>query len=158
MVCHDGSPASETALDTISKGLFRDIDKLYIASAWSLTKEEYLPYNYKIDYIRDQNSTRFTFLRERFEFLEEEIIPEKDDTAKEVLNNLAKDNHIDVTVVGFHGRKGPKEDPTVMGSAIQFMSIHSYTPTMIIKQAITRENRPDGYSFGVCIDGSKKSM
>ena len=24
----------------------------------------------------------------------------------------------DITVVGFHGRKGEKEDPTVMGSAV----------------------------------------
>jgi hypothetical protein len=53
MVCNDGSPASELALRTISEGLLRDIDKLYVATAWSHIKEEYLHYNYRIDYIRE---------------------------------------------------------------------------------------------------------
>lgn len=71
---------------------------------------------------------------------------------------MAKENEVDVTVVGYHGRKGEKQDPTVMGSAVQFMSVHSFTPTMIIKKLIKRETRPLGYSMGICIDGSRKSM
>ena len=35
---------------------------------------------------------------------------------------MAIDHKVDLTVVGFHGRKGPKDDPTVMGSAVQYMA------------------------------------
>lgn len=31
---------------------------------------------------------------------------------------MARDHKVDLTVVGWHGRKGPKEDPTVMGTAV----------------------------------------
>jgi len=31
---------------------------------------------------------------------------------------MATDLSADVAVVGWHGRKGPKKDPTVMGSAV----------------------------------------
>lgn len=88
----------------------------------------------------------------------EEIKEKEDETAKIVLTNLAKEFEADLTVVGYHGRKGEKEDPTVMGSAVQFMSIHSYTPTLIVKRQVRREDRPNGYALGICIDGSRKSM
>ena len=49
----------------------------------------------------------------------------KGESAKELLNKIDKENKVDIAVVGYHGRKGPKEDPTVMGSAVQFMAIQS---------------------------------
>jgi len=52
----------------------------------------------------------------RFHYLEE--IAHEGENIKAILNRLASENNIDVTVVGFHGRKGPKADSTVMGSAI----------------------------------------
>ena len=76
-------------------------------------------------------------------------------TAKEHLNDMAEEISIDINVVGFHGRKGPKEDPTVMGTAVQFLAIDSACPTLIIKDPKTREDRPEGYRFGACIDGSE---
>jgi hypothetical protein len=47
-------------------------------------------------------------------------------------------------VVGYHGRKGPKEDPTVMGSAVQYMSVHSQGPILILKDPIGRDKKPNG--------------
>ena len=47
--------------------------------------------------------------------------------------DIAYDLSIDLNVVGFYGRKGPKEDPTVMGSAVQYLSVESHCPTLIIK-------------------------
>jgi len=95
------------------------MDNLIVASAWSHAKLEYLPWKYKIDYIRDQNTTNFTYLAKRFEFVMEEIKEENEgETAKTVLTNLAKEFKASITVVGYHGRKGEKQDPTVMGSAV----------------------------------------
>jgi len=71
--------------------------------------------------------------------------------------DIASNLDIHINVVGYHGRKGPKEDPTVMGSAVQYMSIESYCPTLIIKDPALRKDRPGGYRFGCCVDGSKKS-
>lgn len=92
----------------------------------------------------------------RFQFFDEEIF--LDQNAKHVLTKCAEDNKVDVTVVGFHGRKGVKMDPTVMGSAVQFMSINSTTPTLIVKQPLDRKERPNGFSFVICSDGSHKSF
>jgi hypothetical protein len=139
------------------------MDHLSVANAWSKEKEEYLPYNYKLNYIREQLESRFIYLQKKFEFIDEEINKDRieegvhEDT-KMVLTNMSKQYKIDITVVGFHGRKGPKEDPTVMGTAVQYMSVHSFNPTMIVKKQILRSERPDGYTLSLCCDGSKKAM
>jgi nucleotide-binding universal stress UspA family protein len=156
MVCNDGSPASGYALETIAQGLLRESDKLYVALAWSQVKEEYLPYNLKLHYIQEQNETDYTYLTDRFHFIAEEI--REEDTAKSVLTSMAKDHEIDISVVGYHGRKGEKADPTIMGSAVQYMALNSHTPTMIVKKSIKSDERPNGYNLGICIDGSVKSM
>lgn len=158
MVCHDGSKASEEALHTISKGFLREIDNLMIASAWSREKEEYLPYDLKRDWIKSQKCAEFTYLMDKFEYCDEEIKPNTEETAKVVLTNLAKEKGADITVCGFHGRKGKKEDPTVMGSSVFYMSMNTCTPMMIVKKQILREHRPDGFNLGLCCDGSPKSL
>ena len=91
----------------------------------------------------------------RFRYIDEEIKEGK--TAKQVLNEMAKEANVDITVVGQHGRKGPKADPTVMGSAVQYLSVQSAGPVMIIKDHKTRKDRPNGYTLAACVDGSAKS-
>ena len=85
------------------------------------------------------------------------------DTAKEKLNNIAEDHTKNgdkvIMCVGFHGRKGPKEDPTVMGSAVSFMSINCPTPILIIKDPHRLKDREvDFYRYACCVDGSRKSL
>ena len=139
MVCSDGSEASNIAIENIKHGLLRETDELVIAHAWQLEKEEYLKYNLKRDYIREHAEADFTYMGNRFHYHEQEIRPEQGDTAKSCLNAMAKEVSADVTVVGYHGRKGPKEDPTVMGSAVQYMSVRSESPVLIIKDPKSRE-------------------
>jgi hypothetical protein len=46
-----------------------------------------------------------------------------------------------------------------MGTAVQHLSINSPGPVLIIKDPKLRANSPEGvYRFGVCIDGSQRSM
>jgi hypothetical protein len=48
----------------------------------------------------------------------EEMAKEKEgQTAKELLNQISSEKKADVCVVGYHGRKGPKNDPSIMGTA-----------------------------------------
>ena len=72
---------------------------------------------------------------------------------------MSIDYKADISVVGYHGRKGPKDDPTVMGSAVKYLSTGSKVPTMIIKDPKKRVDKPEGvFRFCACIDGSDKSM
>jgi len=57
------------------------------------------------------------------------------------------------------GRKGVKEDPTVAGTAVSFLAKNSTIPILIIKDDRLRDRYPDkSYRFGVCMDGSPKSI
>ena len=117
MVCTDGSDASKLAINFVKDGLFReDKDHFEIAHAWSKDKEEYLKFNMKRDFINQMCNADFLYLGKKFHYTEEEIKDEK--TAKEVLTEIIADRKADMNVVGFHGRKGPKGDPTVMGTAV----------------------------------------
>jgi hypothetical protein len=156
LVCNDGSQASVDAMQSIYRGLLRPQDEMYVGLAWSIAKEEYLPYNCKKDYIKNMATSSCAGLGKRFHWVEHEL--KEGQSAKEVLVGLAHENDIDVMVVGFHGRKGVKDDPTIMGSAVQYMSINCEKPIMVIKDPHQRSERPNGYLFAVCVDGSDNSI
>ena len=40
-----------------------------------------------------------------------------------------------------HGRKGLKADPTVMGTAVQYMGLNSEIPIFILKNPIERKEK-----------------
>lgn len=61
-------------------------------------------------------------------------------------------------VVGGHGRKGPKADETVMGSAIQYLASDLRFPCLIIKERKGRVEKHDqAFRFAVCFDMSDKA-
>ena len=95
-------------------------------------------------------------LGQRYHWIEHELADGQ--IAKEILVDQAVEHGVDVMVVGFHGRKGPKDDPTIMGSAVQFMSINCPKPIIVIKDPHKRQERPNGYSLAVCVDGSDNSI
>lgn len=92
-------------------------------------------------------------------FYNEEEIIDGESTAKSLLTQIATKRQVDLSVVGFHGRKGPKADPTIMGSAVQFMSINTTQPIMILKRPRRRNQKPNNaYNHALCCDGSKESL
>lgn len=127
-----------------------------MAHAWSREKEEYLNYKLKKETIKGLAESECAGLGKRFSWHEASI--EEGSSAKEQLNNLAKTIDATISVVGYHGRKGPKDDPTVMGSAVQYLSLETHKPVLIIKDPKVQQERPKGYRFAVCIDGSNKSL
>ena len=76
------------------------------------------------------------------------------ETAKSLLLDMAQFNKADIVVVGFHGRKGRKDDVTIMGTAVQYMGQKSVLPTMIIKDPSRRADRPNGFTYAAAVDGS----
>ena len=121
MVCHDGSDASKQALETVYKGMLKDVDTISVANVWSIEKEGYLHHDLKHDNIRTMTDAHLIGIKKRYTWYDHEM--QAGDSAKSLLIEMAQLHSADILVTGYHGRKGPKEDPTIMGSAIQYMSI-----------------------------------
>ena len=87
MVCNDGSEASIKAMEATAHGLMKEHDSMIVGHVWSKEKEEYLTYNLKRDYIKEQNEAEFTYLGKRFEYVHTEMVDtgEANNTAKEIL-------------------------------------------------------------------------
>lgn len=50
-------------------------------------------------------------------------------------------------------------DPTVLGSAVQHLSLNTFCPVLMIKDKTLRTQKPGGkLRWAVCTDGSEKSM
>jgi nucleotide-binding universal stress UspA family protein len=129
-------------------------DKIVVAHCWSAKKNEYLPMDQKNDFIRDRVDTECIALKDRWVFDSMEMV-EGGKAAKELLNDAAQRNKAHVCVVGYHGRKGPKKDPTVMGTAVQYMGVHATVPVFILKDPIRREDKENkAFRFAACCDGS----
>jgi len=133
-------------------------DKLVVAHCWSAKKNEYLPMDLKPDFIKDKVDTECIALGDRWAWDGMEMT-EGGKSAKELLNEAANRNEVQVCVVGYHGRKGPKLDPTVMGTAVQYMGINTAVPIFILKDPIQRKDKPDqAFRFTACCDGSAQSL
>lgn len=113
----------------------------------------------KRDYIRGMSDATCVSLGTRYFFAEDHYNPEAFDTVKEHLMEFARFREIDIMVAGFHGRKGPKQDNTVLGSGVTHLSCHAVCPILIIKDPIDRSTKPNGaYSHACCIDNSVQSL
>lgn len=74
MVCHDGSQSSKDALNTVHKSLLREQDNLVVAHAWCKNKEEYLKFDLKKDWIKEQNEAHFISMGKHFRYMDREIL------------------------------------------------------------------------------------
>ena len=158
----DGSQASEDAFQYVAKDLMRNEtgtpieDHLICGSITDKQKDTYLPWNMRSHYMKDAYEAKIVPLGKHGNFIAMERDESK--TTKECLWNLAKEHKSDIIVVGNHGRKVPKKEETVCGSAIEYLSLNSFNPILIIKDYRPRTVKPDGcLRWGVCYDGSTRS-
>lgn len=160
MVCHDGSDTSVQALQQVRYSLMNEKkDHLIVGHVWSEAKNEYLDYRFKSDFIKQACDTDCIALPGRYLFNAREHKESEGKTIKQLLNDMAEEQKADICVVGYHGRKGLKADPTVMGSAVQYMSINAKAPVFIMKDPIERKKKEDGvFRFSSCVDGSPQSL
>ena len=80
-------------------------------------------------------------------------------TTKEHLMKIAEKDNADIIVMGYVGRKGPKDDPTLLGSAVEYMAHNPICPALVIKRLEKREDKESGgFRFLVCCDNSDKSF
>lgn len=64
-----------------------------------------------------------------------------------------KDSAYDFLVVGMSGRKGPKEDPTILGSTVDYSLRQAHMSSIIVKN----HDFPDKAIFLVGVDGSESA-
>jgi nucleotide-binding universal stress UspA family protein len=81
-------------------------------------------------------------------------------STKQQMVEIAEEYKAGVLVIGLHGRKGPKMDHTILGSAVQHMGLYSPCPVLIVKGLSSlRSKTPAGkIRVAVCSDGSAKSI
>jgi hypothetical protein len=119
-------------------------------------RKDYLPWNMKPNFVADVYEAKILELGHAARYCSRETDPKK--TSKETLWDLAAAEKVDIIVCGNHGRKGPKCDETVLGSAIQHLSMSNLFPCIIVKDRKARSQKPDGcLRYGVCYDGSPKA-
>mmetsp|Transcript_8286 Transcript_8286/g.9389 ORF Transcript_8286/g.9389 Transcript_8286/m.9389 type:complete len:192 (-) Transcript_8286:41-616(-) len=72
---------------------------------------------------------------------------------------IAEENQAGILVLGYHGRKGPKTDPTLLGSNVDLIAHEPFCPVLIIKRAEFRKDKVNNaYRFLVCMDEREKSV
>ena len=92
-------------------------DSLVVGHVHCKEKNEYLHVSMQEPEIKMWTDTECIALGNRYNFWSQEMF-KGDKSAKELLTEGAESYNADIIVVGFHGRKGPKGDPTIMGSAV----------------------------------------
>jgi hypothetical protein len=101
--------------------MLKDVDSICVSNVWSIEKEGYLHHDLKHDNIKTMTDAHLIGIKKRYAWYDHEM--QAGDSAKSLLIEMAQLHSADILVTGYHGRKGPKEDPTIMGTAIQYMSI-----------------------------------
>lgn len=110
----DGSDICEDAFATVFHNLRKPEDYTIVSHVYSDSKDylsyKYKPKNIKQDYDAQLSGTHTSKWALVFQPIEDKK------TTKEQMVSIAEDYRADVLVLGYHGRKGVKEDPTLLGS------------------------------------------
>lgn len=81
--------------------------------------------------------------------------PHKD--TNDYIEEMISAHKLDFIAIGYHGRKGPKEDPSIFGSSVYNMSLNAMCPILIIKNEVDRKKKPS-FNWLICTDGSEYSL
>ena len=132
-------------------------DKLTVAHIFNLEKS-YLPFDMQPEALKQKYESLTIGIKARVDLWWHPT--DSKITTKEQMLKLAEKAQASIVVVGMNGRKGPKEDKTVLGSAVQFLAINTVCPVLIVKDENGLRSKKHGGKFrvAVCSDGSEKSI
>jgi len=156
-VAVDGSESSYTAFEMVRDGLYKEGDDLEVAHVSNSNKQG-VPFHYRPRAIAARYQGELLKMeRSEADFVCEEI--RLGASTKETMMQLACERDATMIVVGYHGRKGPKADPTVLGTAVQFLGVEAAAPVAIVKVRNTRASKSNGaFRWAVCFDGADCSL
>jgi len=156
-ICVDGSKICFEAFRTVFDNL-RQKNDFTIVSHVYCDKKTYLSHKFKPSNIKkNYESLMIGEHKSKWELIFEHI--DNEYTTKDHIIKIAEEYRTDILVLGYHGRKGPKEDPTLLGSNVDLIARNPSCPILIIKREENRkEKESQGYRFLVCCDGREKSI
>ena len=156
VVAVDGSHNSREAFEITTREFLGPEDHITILHFFS-DEKVYLPYNFKREYIYDDyENYLISFYSSRKYSLDFVPRDTKIKTAEQI-QQYAETNSGGLLVVGFSGAKGPKEDPTLMSSAVDHNVKFGKVPFCIVKKNFSREEL-GGFHWLVLVDGSEQSL
>lgn len=152
----DGSERSEAAFNIVFNNLRKEDDYTIVSHVYSNAKD-YLsfhlkPENIKQDYeakLIGTHSSKWSLIWEH---------REKDLSTREHIMEITERSNCNILALGYTGSKGPKQDPTLLGSAVEYMAHNPVCPALIVKSNEDRKDKENGaFRWLVCSDGSEKS-
>eukprot|EP00742_Colponemidia_sp_Colp-10_P001018 GILJ01001100.1.p1 GENE.GILJ01001100.1~~GILJ01001100.1.p1 ORF type:complete len:276 (-),score=46.09 GILJ01001100.1:168-995(-) len=153
LVAVDGSKTSREALDMCCEYLMHHNDRVVVTHIFDRSKA-YLPAAMQPEAIREEVEValipRFPHAKWELNWVPKD--PQK--TTRQAIMEVVHENKIDVLIVGFHGRKGPKSESTVMGTSTEYAIRSSRCPLLVHKKHF------DGVfvKWYICVDGSTASQ
>lgn len=83
----------------------------------------------------------------------------KQKSIKDCIITRALQQNATYIFMGYHGRKGPKKESTIMGSKVKSMGYNIKSPTFVSKYFYMRNAKEGkGFQFAVCLDGSEQAF
>lgn len=154
LVSVDGSDNSHDAYLMTVDGLLEKGDSLRVGHIHD-NRKTYLPAHFKPEAIEAKYTGDITNY-DHSDFISQDVGVGR--TTKQAMNDLAKSSKSHLMVVGWRGRKGPKEDPSIMGSAVTYLGLEAVCPVAIIKEKKTRSERGGSFRWAVAFDGDENSL
>jgi len=163
MISIDGSAQSfdcfqVIATQIVTQSLLKPNYRINVLHIFNVSKE-YLAFNQKPDYLHQiyESELISRLVPNRFSLT---WLPYNGrTTTRDQIMTLADGYRADLLVVGFVGRKGPKADPTILGSAVDHNLRNGRCPLLVVKAPVLRKDTPaSSYLWVVLIDGSERSL
>lgn len=166
MCAVDGSDASDIAFKTMMQ-MKRRLDHVCLFHAYSKAKDPYLPQRYQKDFLMQHYEaellstyriplSRFTFFwtDRKGKSVKEVVLHMMEDFKGVRANPMAPTAHVpNFFFMGYVGRKGPKDRPSVLGSVTDISLRNVHMPCVITKQLCIKHER----YFVIAVDGSPLS-
>ncbi|CAD8184392.1 unnamed protein product [Paramecium pentaurelia] len=158
MVATDGSQASKQAFfQAVEFFEYKNIFNQIIVTHVSNESKTYLPFEFQSTTIYEDYKTELLsrYPEANYQLVFQEKAQGQENVRNQILS-IAGDLNVSYLIVGFNGRKGVKQDVTILGQTVRNSVYNSKVPLIAVKKLYKRDET-NGFKFVVCIDGSKKS-
>jgi nucleotide-binding universal stress UspA family protein len=134
----------------------RENDRLVIIHVFDDSKT-YLAPELRSDYIYQTTESQLLPYLRPDQYSLAWVAKSRHKTTRKQILETAKFQGIDLMVVGYHGRRGPKEDQTVMGSAVDLSLQEGSFSLLIVKNPVSRTELHGSFNWVILTDGSSKA-
>ena len=152
----DGSDMCWESFHTVFSNLRKGDDYTIVSHVYD-DKKDYLDYKFKPDNIKKDYEAQMIGVHSSH-WVQVWQHREPKLTTKQHMVAIAEEYRSNILVLGYHGRKGPKEDPTLLGSNVDAIASDPVCPILVIKRKEERSAKENGaFRFLCCMDDREKA-